>query len=293
MRAKEFNRLLWTTLTIGACSVISLTTFVWFLSFWVVKPAKQGFEKQRRFIQEASHELRTPLTVISTGIDLLSKRNSELNGGENATANGGRKNGEKAEKNGKNNKIDKNNAENDTEKWLNNIKEQTVKMATMTNDLLTLSRLSETEKVTKAEFNISKTISGEITAFECVAFENGKQIIDDIDTGLYYNGNENAVRQAAAILLDNAIKHSAERSNIEVTLIKNKHITLTVANDSELNANELPFIFERFYRGSESRAKTIGTGLGLAILKNTAEKNGWQIDVKITGHNKLTLTIIF
>lgn len=256
-----FNRLLLTVILLGGGGIIVMLVLVWLLSYWIVQPAVTSLEKQKRFISEASHELKTPLTVISAGIELLQKQKA-------------------------------NNSE--TKKWLDNIKAQTEKMTIMTTDLLRFSRIEETEQIIKKEFNISQTAMSTALTFESVAYEQGKEMVVDVEEGILYKGDSASVSQAITILCDNAIKHSDEKGIIYVRMERqNSKIFLEVANTGgNISPDEIPLLFERFYRGSESRAEKQGTGLGLAILKTLAEKNNWKVNVKVnTG--KVTFSIIF
>jgi len=261
IETKEFNSLTLTVCLVGMGGILILLVFVWFLSFWIVRPAVQSLEKQKRFISEASHELRTPLTIISAGVELLQKQK-----GNNT----------------------------DTKKWLADIKMQTEKMTVMASDLLSLSRLGETPEAPKTDFDLSQEIEKCVLSFESVAYEQGKELLHDIDQDILYKGNAVAVGHAVSILCDNAIKHSNDKAIIKVTLKKqNGKIYLSVINTGDgIKESEMPFIFDRFYRGSESRAETQGTGLGLAILKTLAEQNDWKIDVKVHT-DKTVFSILF
>ena len=255
-----YNELLTTVLLVGSGGVIILLVLIWFLSYWLIKPAAEAFQKQKRFISEAGHELKTPLTVISTSLELLQKSTNVA----------------------------------DNEKWLRNIKEQAEKMNIMTTGLLTLSKIDEAEKVEKTAFDLSQAVLTESLAFESVAYEQGKTLICETDKDLDYNGDIVAVRQAVGILCDNAIKHSNPNGKIEVLLKRqSSKIILSVLNESDtVNKDEIPLLFERFYRGSESRSSIGGAGLGLAILKTLAEQNGWKLDVDFE-QGKITFSIIF
>ena len=229
---------------------------MWLLSYWIVNPAKQSLQKQARFISEASHEIKTPLTIISAGLELL--------GSEKLSPS--------------------------AKKWLDDIKMQTGKMTTMTNDLLEMSKLNEGNVIETNEFDLSSTVLSSTLNFESVAFEQGKTFKTDIQNGVIYKGDPQAISQAVSILCDNAIKHSDDNSDIEIKLVGK---VLTVSNfNSVIRQSELPLLFERFYRGSESRAKTQGTGLGLSILKDLADKNNWRIDVK-KDSKKILFTVTF
>ena len=65
------NNLFRISVTIVISSLVFVFIFSYFLSRWAIKPVKEAFEKQRRFISDASHELKTPLTVISANADVL------------------------------------------------------------------------------------------------------------------------------------------------------------------------------------------------------------------------------
>jgi nitrogen-specific signal transduction histidine kinase len=309
---EAFKNLLIVTLSMGGGALAVLLVIAWFLSFWVVSPAKVALEKQQRFITEASHELRTPLTVISTGIDLL-----------NAKRHTG-----------------------DTKQLIDSIKGQTERMNVMTTDLLTLSQLDEKKKTPKQQFNLWQVVAKEVLLFESVAFEQGKEIANYAVGGNFmYRGDPDAVKQAVGILLDNAIKHSCRNANgnangdtgnangkangdagdvndnatgdannntagnangdtgdannagnakikVIVSKTKNRHILLSVENECDLDAAEVPYIFERFYRGKESRAKTVGTGLGLSILKTIGTKQGWKTDARLHD-GQIVFSILF
>lgn len=255
-----FKELFRTVLFVGGGGILLLLVLVWFLSYWIIKPTAEALIKQKRFISEAGHELKTPLSVISASVELLQKNNDGTN----------------------------------SEKWLEIIKQQTDKMSVMTTELLTLSKLDETEAVIKTEFDLSQTVLTEALAFEGVAFESGKKLICDTDNGLIYRGDAGAVRQAVGILCDNAVKYSEPGCEITVRLKKQAaKIILSVSNaENSIKKEEIPLFFERFYRGSDSRAQTNGAGLGLAILKLLADKNKWELDVDIS-QNNVIFSIIF
>jgi signal transduction histidine kinase len=168
------------------------------------------------------------------------------------------------------------------------VKKQVDSMNILITDLLTLSKLDEANKIEKQEFNLSQTILTETLSFESLAFEQTKNIVTEIDEDIKYKGNAANVVQALKILLDNAIKYSDEYSDIVVKLTKT---ILSVSNTgAKITERELPFIFERFYRGAESRGEIDGTGLGLSILKNFADINNWKLHAELEG-SRITFII--
>ena len=124
--------------------------------------------------------------------------------------------------------------------------------------------------------------------FESVAFEQGVELETDMPDVLEAVGCRKDLEQLAAILIDNAVKHSPAGGTVRVRLGTSapRHgrkegpmLELRVANSGEeIPPEALPHIFERFYRVDGSRAHKAGSyGLGLAIAKSLAEKNSGGI----------------
>lgn len=240
------NKLIRTTITIGAAAFLLLSVAAFFLSIQIVKPLKTAFEKQKQFVSDASHELKTPVTVISANADVLS---GEI--GEN--------------------------------KWLTYIKSQTERMNVLVNDLLNLTRLeNNTADFIRVDFNLSKAVVNTALPFECQAFETNKKFIVDVDEDIMINGSEKHIKQMAAIFIDNALKYSNDGGTVRVTL-KNagdKKIFTVFNTGKGIRESEKDKIFERFYRSDESRNRsTGGYGLGLAIAKSIIDKHKFKISV--------------
>jgi signal transduction histidine kinase len=91
------------------------------------------------------------------------------------------------------------------------------------------------------------------------------------------------IRQVASILLDNAVKYTPERGKVTVTVRETNGWAELEVSDTGIGIPEdqLPLIFERFYRADKSRASG-GTGLGLAIARQVAEAHGGRIEVEST-----------
>lgn len=240
------NKLIRTTITIGAAAFLLLSVAAFFLSVQIVKPLKIAFEKQKQFISDASHELKTPVTVISANADVLS---GEI--GEN--------------------------------KWLTYIKSQTERMNVLVNDLLNLTRLeNNTADFIRVDFNLSKAVVNTALPFECQAFETNKKFIVDVDEDIMINGSEKHIKQMAAIFIDNALKYSNDGGTVRVTLKKagDKKIFTVFNTGKGIRETEKDKIFERFYRSDESRNRsTGGYGLGLAIAKSIIDKHKFKVSV--------------
>ncbi|WP_303869725.1 cell wall metabolism sensor histidine kinase WalK [Acetobacterium wieringae] len=240
------DRLLTNSLIIGSITLLVLFFVSLFLANLMVKPVADSFEKQKRFISDASHELKTPLSVISVNADVLA-------------------------------------GDIGTNRHLGYIQSETDRMNTLVNDLLTLARLDadKTFGVTST-FDLSQAIKSIALSFESIAFEAHKNYALKIEDGITYQGDANQIKQVAAILIDNAIKHANEDGQIELTLKRiGDKIHLDVFNTGAgIPEDQRDKIFERFYRYDESRSKaTGGYGLGLAIAQAIVNEHQGKIKV--------------
>lgn len=236
------HNLVLTTIIIGASSVLLFFLLAVALSFWLVRPVRETFDKQKLFISNASHELKTPIAVISANADVL-----EAEIGEN--------------------------------KWLSYIKNDSVRMSELVNELLTLARLDDKTDIsaTKTEFNLSDAVLQTALPFESRMFEMGKKYEVNVQPDIIYNGDESAVKHIVSILIDNAVKYSDEKGEIRVSLFtrQNKKIIEVFNTGKGIPSDKLEKVFERFYREDEARnSKSGGYGLGLSIAREIAHKHG-------------------
>lgn len=233
----------------------------WYLARTLVKPIKQILEFQKQFISDASHELKTPVTVMNANISVLER---EI--GEN--------------------------------KWLEYIKEEGTRMAHLVNDLLKLSKTeydSKWQQDNRVLLDISSVVEGAALPFESVAFEKNISFEIHITEYICGMGNKEDIYQVIAILLDNAIKYTVASEKVILTVQKNKDkkysCLIQVKNTGVvLKQEELPRLFERFYKTDKSRYKRDNSyGLGLAIAKALVEKNKGQISVSLKEEENMTI----
>ena len=251
----------------AACCLFALLARA--LSRAIVRPVEENTQMQKRFVSDASHELKTPLTVIDANASVL-----EQSIGQN--------------------------------KWLDYIKEQTGRMSGLVNELLQLSNLEEAKESETARicgpYDAAEAILTAALPFESVAFERGVTLETDVPDSLDARGSRKDLEQLAAILIDNAVKHSPEGGTVLVRLTEaaarhgrreERTLELRVTNSGdEIPPEALPHIFDRFYRADPSRTHKAGSyGLGLAIAKGLAEKNRGTITVR-SQNEKTEFTLI-
>ena len=226
---------------IGGSAMAVLFAVSIFIARRIVRPLEENDRRQKSFVSDAGHELKTPIAVISANSELLKRQL-----GDN--------------------------------EWLANIDYENGRMSDLVKQLLALSK-AENGEMPKEPLDFSKLTAGEVLPFESLAFEQGKQIESDIESGLYVEGNPNQLRQLVSILLDNALSHGSGKT-VKLSLFKERHSALlSVSNEApEINAEQLSHLFDRFYRMDEARTGAdVHYGLGLSIAQAVTEAHGGQL----------------
>lgn len=234
-----------------------VTFFSFVLSKKAVAPMVQAYEKQNAFITDASHELKTPLAIINTSADVL-----EMESGES--------------------------------KWTGNIHKQVNRLNGLIGNLISLTKLEESDDLDRLEFSLSDTLDDCVMDVKDYALSLDKNIVTDIEKDISFKGDEKLIRQVIGILLDNAIKYAREKSYINVKLTKqNKKIVFTVENEADnLEIKNYNILFERFYRADSSRnSKTGGYGIGLSIAQSIVLKHKGKISADSFDGERIVFTV--
>lgn len=230
-----------TSMNIAIVGILVIVILTYALTKVITKPLEAAVEKQKSFVSEASHELKTPLSIIKINSTLL-----------------------------KNNPMDK--------EHLDEIDLQVERMSSLVNDLMVLAQLESHIEVSEfLEFDISKTILRSILQLETLSYEHNKAIIYDIEDGISFKGIQKDIVTMMDALIDNAIKHSCENSDITVEFKeKGKARVLIISNQSvAMSEEECLHIFDGFYRLDQTRASNSnGFGIGLSMVKNIVHKQG-------------------
>ncbi len=236
---KILGNILW-----GIVGVMFLIVITFYLSKFVVFPAKEALRREKRFISDASHELKTPLGAIRINAQALELRNQDS-------------------------------------LYIKNIISEADRMNRLVERLLTLSRLDEADLGGKSVFPLSQVLQEMLLTYESIAFEKGILLDYEIDEDLSLLGDADEIRQLVAIMLDNAIKNTQNRRNIHFVCRKEQaRIKLTITNYGfGIRDEDIEHIFERFYTTDESRTRG-SFGLGLAIAKSIVERHDGEISVE-------------
>ncbi|MGW4792244.1 sensor histidine kinase [Nonomuraea sp. NPDC004297] len=197
-------------------------------------------ERQKQLVADAGHELRTPLTTLRTNIDLLLR--SEQTGRSLDPA--------------------------AKERLLVNVKAQFAELSTLVADLLQLAR-GDTDHEPHVELGLHEVV----TAAAERARLRGAEVVTDLEPW-YVVGSAASLERAVLNLIDNAAKFSPEGGQVEVRLRDGR---LTVRDHGPgLPAEELPHVFERFWRSPSARGLP-GSGLGLAIVAQAVTEAGGKV----------------
>lgn len=253
---------LFASIAISLIGYLIVFALIAFFSNRIIRPISESYEKQKRFITDASHEIKTPLTIIGADTDILEMELGEQN------------------------------------EWITDIKKQVSQLTTLTNDLVFLSRMEESEQtLPMIEFPFSEVLTETIDSFQAVAKKQEKELCCSIPPMISYFGNEKSIRQLISILLDNAIKYSPSHEMIQFTVEEqNNSVLLAVTNKTQqsISKDQLKFLFDRFYRVDASRnSKTGGHGVGLSIAKAIVEAHHGKIQASAPGENSLQITVKF
>ncbi len=254
---QTMRSLLLITLVIAALCLVVVFGLVVLFSRRAITPYLRNLAAQKQFITNASHELKTPLTSIATSADVLA-------------------------------------LEEDDNEWIKNIQAQSGRLSRLISSLVTLCRLDEENPFPeRAEFSLSDAVWEIAEPFSSLAAAKGKAYTQYIEDGILVTGDRTAICQLVSILLDNAIKYSAEHGTIRLHVCRSgKRAEIEVYNTlPSAEALDCTRLFERFYRPDASRsANAGGSGVGLSIARATAEAHGGTVKARQNG-KEITFTV--
>ena len=234
------------------------------LSKMFLKPVEKAWAQQQNFIADASHELKTPLTVILANCNILqAHRNYTVE---------------------------------DQLQWVESTNEEAVHMKDLVDKMLYLAK-SENQKRTVVfeSVDITELTTRLVLQFEPVAFEQGVTLQFSPVENLRITADSTAVNQIIHILIDNAIKYAGIGGTVTLRLrSKQNGVYLETHNTgAPIPKEDLPHIFERFYRSDKVRTTGNGYGLGLAICKTLVENQKADIHVTSTEEDGTRFTVRF
>ncbi len=227
-----------------------------------------SYERQRQFVSDASHELRTPIAVIKGYANMLDRWGKE-----------------------------------DPEilmESIDAIQGEADNMQSLVESLLFIARNDKGAlKMDMEPFDLSDLMREIVKETNLIDSEH--EIIPEIAETIPYFGSAEKLKQAIRVFIDNAIKYTPNGGLLRLKLqLSERHALLAIEdNGIGISSEDLPHIFDRFYRADKSRSrladnpqKTGGTGLGLAIAKIIVEQHRGKIHVDSALNQGTKVTII-
>ena len=223
---------------------------------------ERSFEAQRRFTADASHELRSPLSRLRAELEVTLRRARE-----------------RAE----------------YEEALRSCLSEVERLSHLTDELLMLARLDAGgSSGAPRSVDLISILHEAVKLLGTEALRRNVALVTDIPPELAVNVAPAAVSHVVANVLDNAVKFSPLGGDVTIGVaIEGSSAVVAVSNSGPgIPEDELPRLFERFYRGSAARhMEAPGVGLGLAICRALVEGQGGRISVNSAIDSGVTFTI--
>ena len=203
---------------------------------------------RRRFVSDASHELKTPLAGIRLLTDSI-LQTEDMNADT-------------------------------TREFVEDIGREAQRLSRITEDLLRLTRLDSDLLDAPETVEVAPVLEQVMRMMSLLAQEKGTELTYRMEENCRVSATKGEVHQVIYNLTDNAVKYSGKNGKVRVELRHEDHdVVLTVAdNGPGIPEEDLPKVFERFYRVDKARSRAAGgTGLGLSIVQDTVKKRGGMV----------------
>lgn len=252
-----YNGLRKSTLLLGIFSAIAFlfaTLAGHLMAGKAIIPLKIAYERQRQFAADASHELRTPLSVIMSSVDVLQN--------------------------------DQQDASPFIKQVMEDMKDEIKKMARLVSDLLLVARSdSQNAALLKESFLLTDVVKQVLRKIQPLADHKQIKLYFSEKHSVELHADLQQMKQLLFILIDNAIKYTAEKGMVTVKLDQtmNDDMVKILVTDTGVGipAAEQSLIFDRFYRADKARSRESGgSGLGLAIAKGIVDLHNGEIKVE-------------
>jgi two-component system OmpR family sensor kinase len=210
----------------------------------------QAMNAQRAFVADAAHELRTPLTALRLQLQLAERADTQAQ----------------------------------REQAFANLKKGIDRSTHLLQQLLTLARQEPgAETGPSSEIDLTALCREAVADFSVVADAGGVDLGLATQAAMPIRGNPDALRVLLNNLIDNALQHSPPGGRVDVAVQDDGEGRVLSVQDSGpgIPEAELERVFDRFYRGEGSQART-GSGLGLAIVQSIASAHGAQVWLRNT-----------
>ncbi len=244
------------TALIGAFAAATLVAILlvavggWILARQFTAPIEANFANMRRFMADAAHQLKTPIAILRANADVALQRTRDADGYRLA---------------------------------LKSVETESNRLGAIVDRMLVLARADAGAGVPeRRRVFLDDIVSDCIAAAAPMARKNDVRIEFSSFEETAVNADPELVRELVMILLDNAIKYTPRGGTVDVSLdTPSGNPTLVVSDNGEgVSAADMPFLFDRFYRGDQGGNDHEGAGLGLSIARWIADEHGASLSVR-------------
>lgn len=235
------------------------------LSAIAARPMEEAIRREKQFVADASHDLKTPLSVILANNAILME-NPDAPAGTLA-------------------------------RWLDSTQLAAKRMQQLIGEMLTLAEAERQDApLTLEPIDLADIAMKAALELESVAFEKNMTLDTDLPEKCVIRGNTDYLLRIVTSLLENALKYEPAGGQVILALTQSKQKTvLSVRNPgSRIPEEDLPHVFDRFYRSDKSRTNSQGSfGLGLAITKEMTQRLGGSVTAASSEAEGTTFQVLF
>jgi two-component system OmpR family sensor kinase len=228
---------------------------------------EEAYRTQKRFVSDASHELRTPLTTIRGNVELLEKVWGSESGVQNMQL---------------------------TMEAMNDISQEAARMSRLVNDLLALARADAGQQIEHIQVRLLPIVEEVIRKANFLPHEvewrhGNLELLENVTV----LGSDDYLQQLLFIFIENAFKYT-KQGHVQLDILRlEDQVGIRISDTGiGMDSEQIPQIFERFYRADTSRGQTSGTGLGLSIAKWIIDEHHGSIEV-VSKKNEGSMFIIW
>ena len=217
----------------------------------MIERLEKSFKQIRQFTGDASHELKTPLTILKGEIEMALRSKDDVQY---------------------------------MKEVLKSSLEEIDRMSYIVKSLLDLAKMDvEKGALAKEPVRLDKVLADRHEHFRRLAFDSAVQLDILENKPVTVLGDQVRLSQLVYNLIDNAIKYTHRGGRVELRLGQDGQTVFFSVKDTGvgISAEDLPFIFDRFYRVDKARTREVGgAGLGLSICKEIAEAHGGTLNAE-------------
>ncbi|MES2223916.1 MAG: HAMP domain-containing sensor histidine kinase [Patescibacteria group bacterium] len=243
--------------------ILLITLFVsYFISRRTLLPLEESYKNQKRFVADVAHELRTPLAVLQAGGETMLRSDRTVP---------------------------------EYAKFIQESLDEIKRLSTLSNDLLFLVRNNVKKESQINDVSFGNMCQSQIDIMRPYASTKDISIESTIDKSIVIKGKSDDLVRMYVNILKNAIDYNKKGGTVSVVLEKKYNKAILKISDTGIGIKkeDLPHIFERFFKADNSRTQNAsGTGLGLAIVKKIVHEHLGSIKVDSEESKGSTFEII-